>query len=57
MAFHLCPPFVPLILGDTKFFRKFVDWRTKYLVKSPNLLFFLLLTCRKSVETLAIFRK
>ena len=31
MAFHLCPPFVPLILGDTKFFRKFVDWGTKYL--------------------------
>ena len=32
MAFHLCPPFVPLILGDTKFFRKFVDLGTKYLM-------------------------
>ena len=32
MAFHLCPPFVPLILGDAKFFRKFVDWGTKYLM-------------------------
>lgn len=32
IAFHLCPPIVPLIAGDKFFFKIFVEWGTKILL-------------------------
>ena len=32
IAFHLCPPIVPLISGDKFIFKIFVEWGTKFLL-------------------------